>query len=216
MKIHEGKAFTNNYFMKNLLQLFKPSCYFIPSCLIFLLFSCSSETKDDLEKFKNDCPLSSGFDFPVGWPTSEGYYNAQKFKENNHLGDDWNGKGGGDSDLGDDVHTCSDGIVFHAGDLKGGWGNVVRVLHNTGTKEKPVWIESVYAHLDKILVKENQILHRGDKIGTIGTAHGKYKAHLHLEIRDKVGMEIGPGYSENTEGYLDPTQFILGFRKRIP
>ncbi len=182
----------------------------------WFLISCSSESKDDLEKFKTNCPVSSGFDFPIGWPNTEGYYNAQKFTENNHLGEDWNGKGGGDSDLGDDVHTCSDGIVFYAGDLKGGWGNVVRILHNTGTKEKPVWIESVYAHLDKILVKENQILKRGDKIGTIGTAHGKYKAHLHLEIRDVVGMEIGGGYSENTKGYLDPTQFILGFRKRIP
>lgn len=181
----------------------------------FLFFSCSSPENDSLEKFKSECPVASGFDFPIGWPNAEGYYNAQKFKENNHLGEDWNGNGGGNTDLGDDVFTCSEGIVFFANDLKGGWGNVVRILHNTGTKEKPVWTESVYAHLDKILVKENQIVNRGDKIGTIGTAHGKYKAHLHLEIRNHAGMEIGHGYSENTEGYIDPTQFILGFRKRI-
>ena len=184
---------------------------------ILLWVSCSNTIEDErLTEFKSKCPVSSGFDHPVGWPNASGYYNAQKFGENRHLGEDWNGNGGGNTDLGDPVHTCSAGIVFFAQDLKGGWGNVVRILHNVGTKDDPVWIESVYAHLDKILVKENEVVERRQKIGTIGTAHGKYKAHLHLEIRDVVGMEIGPGYSENTDGYLDPTQFILGFRKRMP
>lgn len=179
---------------------------------LFSLCSCTSTIKnDDLEDFKSDCPLSDGFDFPIGKPDAKGYYNAQKFGDNNHLGDDWNGNGGGDTDLGDDVFSCANGIVFFAEDLKGGWGNVVRILHNIGSEDEPVWIESVYAHLDKINVKENQIVKRGDKIGTIGTAHGIYKAHLHLEIRDEVGMKIGPGYSKNTDGFLAPTEFITKY-----
>jgi murein DD-endopeptidase MepM/ murein hydrolase activator NlpD len=180
--------------------------YFV---LSLLFFSCSGNDLDsELKECKNNCPLSDGFDFPVGKPDCKNYYNAQKFGANNHLGEDWNGNGGGDTDLGDPVFSCSNGVVVFAGDLKGGWGNVVRVLHNIATKEYPVWIESVYAHLDKIDVEKNQILKRGDKIGTIGTAHGKYKAHLHLEIRDDVEMEIGPGYSRETKGYLNPTDFI--------
>lgn len=187
--------------------------YFI-GILIFLMACNISDEEEILSEFKKDCPVSSGFDFPVGKPMANGYYNAQKFGENNHLGEDWNGNGGGNTDLGDPVFSISEGIVFFAEDLKGGWGNVIRVLHNFGTKESPVWYESVYAHLDTILIKVGQKIDRGEKIGTIGTAHGKYKAHLHLEIRDKVGMDIGPGYSKNKEGYLDPTQFILGNRKK--
>ena len=35
--------------------------------------------------------FTSGFDFPVGKPDAVGYYNAQEFTENDHLGEDWNG-----------------------------------------------------------------------------------------------------------------------------
>lgn len=177
--------------------------------------ACNTSDEDtELLQFKKDCPISSGFDFPVGRPMAKGYYNAQKFTENNHLGEDWNGNGGGDTDLGDPVYSSSEGIVIFNKDLKGGWGNVIRILHNFGTEEEPIWYETVYAHLDTMLVKEGQKVERGQKIGTIGNAHGKYKAHLHFEVRDKVGMDIGPGYSKNTEGYLEPTQFILGNRKK--
>jgi hypothetical protein len=43
------------------------------------------------------------FDFPAGKPDGEGYYNAQGFGKNNHLGADWNGNGGGNTDLGDTI-----------------------------------------------------------------------------------------------------------------
>tara|TARA_R110002049_G_scaffold177010_4_gene344147 strand:+ start:209 stop:340 length:132 start_codon:yes stop_codon:yes gene_type:complete len=33
-------------------------------------------------------------------------------------------------------------------------------------------------------------------------------AHLHLEIRNKVDLDIGAGYSTDTTGYLNPTEFI--------
>ena len=42
--------------------------------------------------------IANKFDFPVGKPDGKGYYNAQKFMENNHLGDDWNSVTGGNSD----------------------------------------------------------------------------------------------------------------------
>jgi len=66
-----------------------------------------SEDKIDYNKlFKDHQDYSSdGFDFPIGKPNARGYYNAQKFQENNHLGDDWNGVGGGNSDLGDAIYT---------------------------------------------------------------------------------------------------------------
>ena len=160
-----------------------------------------------------ESPLANSFNFPVGPPNAKGYYNAQIFGKNNHLGDDWNGSGGGNSDLGDPVFSIANGLVVFAKDLKGGWGNVVIVLHNYGTVNKPILVESLYAHLKDVFVSKGDHLSKGKKIGTIGNANGRYLAHLHFEIRSNVGMPVGGGYSENTKGYLDPTEFIKNHRK---
>jgi murein DD-endopeptidase MepM/ murein hydrolase activator NlpD len=155
----------------------------------------------------------SGFDFPVGPPDAHGYYDAQPFGTNDHLGNDWNGNGGGDSDLGDPVHAIAAGVVSAAGDLGGGWGNVVRVVHVCrevpGQEQE---IESLYAHLDTIEVHAGQRVGRGQQLGTIGTAGGQYRAHLHLELRARPGMPLGGGYSKDTTGYLDPSAFIRRHR----
>jgi len=148
--------------------------------------------------------IATGFDFPVGKPDAHGYYNAQKFKENNHLGDDWNGVGGGNSDLGDAIYSTANGYVSFAEDIGGGWGNVIRIIH----KYKDKYYESVYAHCQTIKIKKGDFVKKGTWIATIGNANGIYLAHLHLELRDDIFMDIGGGYSENTKGYLDPTKFI--------
>ena len=171
--------------------------------LVFVL-SCNHQSHEVNEVKIDDFPNSKGFDFPVGKPNARGYYNAQVFGKNNHLGDDWNGVGGGNTDLGDAIYAIADGYVVSAEDMNGGWGNVIRVLHKFDGKK----IESLYAHCDKILVNKGDIVLKGDKIGTIGTANGKYLAHLHFEIRGQVGLPLGAGYSSETEGYLDPTKFI--------
>ncbi len=49
---------------------------------------------------------------------------------------------------------------------------------------------------------------KGTQIATIGNNKGMYYAHLHLEIREEIGMSIGGGYSSDTTGYVDPTEFI--------
>ncbi|MDY8138251.1 M23 family metallopeptidase [Aquimarina sp. 2201CG5-10] len=144
------------------------------------------------------------FDFPVGKPNGKGYYNAQKFGENLHLGDDWNGTGGGNTDLGDPIYAIANGYISYAENIGGGWGNVIRIIH----KFEGNYYESVYAHCDSIKVKPGRFIEKGSLIGTIGNANGIYWAHLHLEIRDNIFMDIGGGYSENIKGYLDPTKFI--------
>jgi len=148
--------------------------------------------------------IAKGFDFPVGKPNAQGYYNAQKFQENNHLGDDWNGVDGGNSDLGDPVYAIANGYVSSAEDLKGGWGNVIRIIHSYKGK----LYESVYAHCDSIFVSQNTFVTKGEQIATIGNCNGAYYAHLHLEIRDSVDLDIGGGYATDTTGYLNPTKFI--------
>jgi murein DD-endopeptidase MepM/ murein hydrolase activator NlpD len=163
-----------------------------------------------------DAPVARVFAFPVGESGSAGgYYDAQPFGDNHHLGSDWNGGGGGDSDLGDPVLAVADGVVTSARDHRGGWGRVVRVAHNVGTQARPRWVESLYAHLDSMSVRRGQVVRKGAAIGAIGTAHGKYRAHLHLEIRDRLGMPLGRGYGRRAEGYLDPTAFIRARLARL-
>ncbi len=169
-----------------------------------------------LNSWQTDCPLSDGFDFPVGSPNAEGYYNAQGFGgRNHHLGDDWNGLGGGNSDMGDSVYSVANGIVVFAWNIGSGWGNIVRVLHNTGSKDKPVHVESFYAHLKDIFVHPGQRIRRGQKIATIGNAEGVYLAHLHFEMRHRVNMPVGGGYGKDTSGYLRPSRFIMTHRPQI-
>ena len=79
---------------------------------------------DFIKKLPDDisatCMLSDGFDFPVGKPDGKNYYNAQPLGKNDHLGDDWNGTGGGNTDLGDPVYSIANGWVrcsYNAGEV---------------------------------------------------------------------------------------------------
>lgn len=159
--------------------------------------------------FRNNIDFSSdGFDFPVGKPDAEGYFKALNFGQRLHLGEDWNGKGGGNTDLGDPVYSAANGLVVYADDICCGWGNTIRVIHFLPYHSKYKYVETIYSHLHNIHVKAGDLVLRGDKIGTIGNAKGRYSAHLHFEMRDFINMSIGPGYSEDKFGYLNPTAFI--------
>jgi len=158
---------------------------------------------------------ADGFIFPVGPPDGRGYYNAQpfgvrnkRFGDNFHLGEDWNGRGGGNSDLGDPVHAVARGIVALVKRDHPGWGNVVIIAHRVPGAGGGRFVESVYGHLGEVLVKEGDAVRRGIKIGTIGNAGGLYYAHLHLELRPAVTLDIGGGYGDSLEGFLHPTEYI--------
>ncbi|HJT46066.1 MAG TPA: peptidoglycan DD-metalloendopeptidase family protein [Chthoniobacterales bacterium] len=157
--------------------------------------------------------LADGFDMPVGKPDAHGYYRARGFRSHGHMGEDWDGVGGGDTDLGDPVSVIADGVVVFARDCHQGWGNVIIVRHayrdGLGTR----YIDSLYGHLDKIMVKRGQGVKRGQQIATIGNAHGLYDAHLHLEIRKN--LEIGMSrdkFAQDSSNYYDPSQFITSHR----
>lgn len=157
--------------------------------------------------------LADGFDMPVGKPDAKGYYRARGFRNNGHLGEDWDGVGGGDTDLGDPVYVIGDGVVVFARDCHQGWGNVVIVRHAYRDALGSHYIDSLYGHLDRFLVKRGQTVKRGQQIATIGNAHGLYDAHLHLEIRKN--LEIGMSrdkFAKDSSNYYDPSQFITAHR----
>ena len=142
---------------------------------------------------QNQDYYSDGFDYPVGKPNANGYYNAQVFGSNSHLGDDWNGKSGGNSDLGDPIYSIGNGFVSEVKDYGGGWGKVIRIIHAIEKADSLYIVESLYAHCDTIITAENEFIKRGTKIATIGNCDGIYNAHLHLEIRTEIEKKIGSG-----------------------
>jgi murein DD-endopeptidase MepM/ murein hydrolase activator NlpD len=157
--------------------------------------------------------IADGFDFPVGKPEAEGYYKARGFRAGGHLGEDWDGVRGGDTDLKDPIFSVGDGIVVFARDVHLGWGNVIIVRHAYRENGNVKYIDALYGHLNTMLVSRGQRVGRGQQIATMGTAHGQYDAHLHFEIRKN--LEIGMSrskFSKDFSNYFDPTQFINSHR----
>jgi murein DD-endopeptidase MepM/ murein hydrolase activator NlpD len=157
-------------------------------------------------------PTAARFDFPIGTEHGAMSYNAQPFTENKHLGDDLNGIGGENSDLGDAVYAAADGRVLLARDGGPGWGNVIIVLHAYEENGERKYVQSYYGHLESMLVAPRQDVKRGQQIATIGTANGAYWAHLHFEMREFLTPFIGPGYRQDTGGWLNPSEFIRHHR----
>ncbi|WP_411826500.1 murein hydrolase activator EnvC family protein [Luteolibacter sp. AS25] len=156
-------------------------------------------------------PTVTSMDTPMGSENGALVYNAQKFFEMNekrgghHTGDDLNGIGGMNSDLGDPVFAAGDGLVVYAGEPSPGWGNVVVLAHRRPDGEQ---IHSMYAHLLQINTRLGELVARGEKIGSVGTANGYYPAHLHFEIRKSDGVDIGSGYTSMPLNRLNPQQVI--------
>lgn len=160
-------------------------------------------------------PKAVRWDVPMGSEHGALTYNAQKFFEMNekrggpHYGDDLNGIGGMNTDLGDPIHAAADGLVLYAGEPSSGWGNTVVLAHRT---ESDGMLHTMYAHLDRIDVSLGALVARGAQIGTNGTGNDNYPAHLHLELRTSDHIDIGGGYGENPLNRIDPMATIVRLR----
>lgn len=164
-------------------------------------------------------PRALRFDPPLGTEHGGLVYNAQKFWEMNekrgghHTGDDLNGIGGMNTDLGDPIFSTADGLVLYAGEPSPGWGKMVVIAH-TAPDGRP--LHSMYAHLHGIDVAPGDLVPRGGKVGTVGTANGYYPAHLHFEMRTSDGVNIGAGYAMFPLNRLDPMGTVDSLRNAVP
>jgi murein DD-endopeptidase MepM/ murein hydrolase activator NlpD len=181
-----------------------------------LMLSCGFS----LQAFATDARvnLADGFDFPVGKPNADGYYKSRglRLRAPQHFGEDWNGRSGGNSDLGSPVYAVADGIVTLANNVRTGWGNVVLTRHayRDPATGQIKYIDTLNGHLDRIMVKSGQTIKRGQQIGTIGTNFGMYPAHLHFEMRHDItiGMQRS-NVPADMNHWADPTQFINKHRR---
>ncbi len=166
-------------------------------------------------------PRAVRFDSPLGGEGGALTYNAQPFMApnarfgSNHLADDLNGIGGMDTDLGDPVYAACAGRVVYAGAAGEGWGNMVVVEYVVGGGRVRRAEQAVYAHLRSISAGVGALVQRGDLIGEVGGAGGRYPAHLHFEIRVSDVADPGRGYFRKPLNRLDP-EATLAARRGAP
>lgn len=156
-------------------------------------------------------PPALHFTAPMGAGNGALTYNARPFRTRSHLGDDLNGIGGWNSDLGDPVFASGTGRVVYAGTPSDGWGKMVILAHRVPDASPGTgWrvILTVYAHLQSIMVRHGGIVLRGQALGTVGTADGRYLAHLHFEVRESLSLYPGLGYAEAPLDRLPPEKFL--------
>jgi len=84
---------------------------------------------------------------------------------------------------GDPVLAAADGRVVYAGSGLRGYGNLLIVKHNNTYL-------TAYAHNQTLLVKEDQVVRRGQKIAEMGSSDAE-RVQLHFELR-KLGKPIDP------------------------
>lgn len=178
------------------------------ACLALLLVTVL--TQQGLASGYVRCQLADGFDFPVGKPNADGYYKSRGYWPNGHLGEDWNGKGGGDSDLGDPIYSTARGVVVISENVGVGWGNCVLIRHAyRDATGKIAMVDSLYAHLHQRMIKVGQTVEKGQIVGTMGGNNGMYLVHLHFEMRKnlRIGMNRSQ-YARDNSNYYSPTDFI--------
>lgn len=219
--------------------------------LLLLFISCGSKSERNGVTQKTDNALSitdfmdemvvDGFDYPIGNIDGKGSYTSLSdgkkydswrisatFAENYdlgiHTGIDFNGTGGGNTDLGQPVSSIAKGLVVDAKNYGAPWGGVVVLKHKYMENGQLLTCLSLYAHLENLTVKKGEVVHKRHKLGTIGTGEGSYPAHLHLEIRKPEMMEYPSTYwpSSNDKDvkwvkkfYHDPAVFISKHRKLV-
>ena len=114
---------------------------------------------------------SQGFIWPASGSVLAG------FDESRNKGVDIGGKAG------DPVAAAADGRVVYAGAGLRGYGNLIILKHNDTYL-------TAYAHNQKLLVKEDQNVKKGQKIAEMGSTDAD-RVKLHFEVR-RQGKPVDP------------------------
>ncbi|SCD21213.1 Peptidase M23 [Proteiniphilum saccharofermentans] len=96
---------------------------------------------------------------------------------------------------GDTIYAAFDGKIRVKQYERRGYGYYLVIRHLNG-------LETVYGHLSKFLVDENDFVKSGQPIGLAGNTGRSFGSHLHFETRF-LGKPINPN-------------FIIDFQKKVP
>jgi lipoprotein NlpD len=123
----------------------------------------------------NSASRDAGEELVWAWPASGAV--IASFDEGRNKGLTIAGKAG------DPVLAAGDGRVVYAGSSLRGYGNLVIVKHND-------MYLTAYAHNQVLLVKDDQVVRRGQKIAEMGSSDAE-RVQLHFEIR-RQGKPVDP------------------------
>lgn len=169
--------------------------------------------------FSSPVEPQAGQIWPPNWVDATPYLTYYTFGSNNtpayHTGADlnknypsWN------LDRGMPVYAVADGTVTYSRLVTGStWGNLIVIRHRLrdGTT-----VHSRYGHLATRLVSANQIVSRGQQIGTIGGSAYVGNDHLHFDISHSGILETNATHWPGTnrqgviDNYLDPKAYLEG------
>jgi len=146
------------------------------------------------DSIRIDC---SGFRVPVpGYITSDFGPRSSRF----HYGTDLR------LNIGDTVRAAFKGKIRIIDYEPGGYGHYVVIRHDNG-------LETVYGHLNKVLVVLNQNVKAGELIGEGGNTGRSTGPHLHFEIR-YLGNPINPASVINfTTGQVHNREYLITKKK---
>ena len=126
--------------------------------------------------------LSSGYGRRI-----DPYYKKPKF----HYGVDFS------APKGTPIYATGNGTIKKAKKSRRGFGNHLIIDHGYG-------YESLYAHMQKYIVRKGQKVKRGDLIGYVGNSGKSTAPHLHYEVH-KDGRKVNPAYYFHND--LTPEEF---------
>jgi len=85
---------------------------------------------------------------------------------------------------GAEIKALAAGVVTFA-DTKGGYGHFIEIKHSNGLTTR-------YGHNKELLVRQGQVVRKGQTISLLGSSGRSTGAHLHLEVH-KNGQAVDPG-----------------------
>lgn len=109
-------------------------------------------------------PIRAPITSPFGWRIHP-ILGTRRF----HTGTDFG------ADFGAPIYAAHSGTVILAGWL-GGYGQTVIIDHGSG-------LTTLYAHAQRLLVREGQTVHQGQPIAEVGSTGLSTGPHLHFEVR---------------------------------
>lgn len=126
--------------------------------------------------------VADGENIPEIWPAAQhtrisSRFNQKRGRGRAHKGIDM------EAPPGTSVIAAAAGTVTFCG-RHGAYGLIIEIDHHNG-------YQTAYAHLKDCLVKKGAEVHRGQRIGSVGTSGNATAPHLHYEVH-KEGALIDP------------------------
>ncbi|HNT75626.1 MAG TPA: peptidoglycan DD-metalloendopeptidase family protein [Anaerolineae bacterium] len=154
--------------------------------------------------------------FRMKWPTQYGII-TQKFRERpevyrkfglpGHEGIDFQAPNGSE------IYAVADGFISDVrldGDtdkMNKPYGNQVRIQHAEG-------YETIYAHLQEVVVVRGQSVKAGQIIGLADNTGNSFGAHLHFSLKKKNATANRE--TDYPHDLIDPTPFLDPFKANVP